>query len=104
MNLINCTHIEYLKKTRTIETIEVKSKAGRKIIYIYNHEGIHYSCFESIQELVHFFNGKFEAPLSFDDEMELDSYLKEIDLNSSQKKEITKQTITPKNRKKTPCL
>lgn len=80
MNRINCTQIEYLTNSTTVETIELRSEYGRKVVYVYNYGGIRYNYFDSIQELMSFFKDEFEPTLTFDDELELDNYLESLDL------------------------
>ncbi len=70
--------IEYLRASRTIETIEVSLGRKSKIYFIYNHEGMHFRLFDSLISLIQFFEASIESKISFDNEMELDAYLEKV--------------------------
>ncbi len=55
MNKVIQLEIEYIRSSRTIETIEVSSGDKAKIYYIYNYEGIHFRLFGSLISLIQFF-------------------------------------------------
>ncbi len=78
MNKITPLEVEYIRSSRTIETIEVSQGDKLKILYIYNYEGIHYRLFGSLILLIQFFELGIEPYVSFDKETELDAYLEGI--------------------------
>ncbi len=78
MNKITPLEVEYIRSSRTIETIEFSQGDKFKILYIYNYEGIHYRLFGSLILLIQFFELGIEPNVSFDKETELDTYLEGI--------------------------
>jgi len=74
-NNINIIEIEYIRASRTIETIVVSDNQHEKLLYIYNYEGTSFRCFGSLLGLVQFFEEGKASGLYFDDETELDEFL-----------------------------
>jgi hypothetical protein len=75
MNTILNSHTHYLRPSRTIETLLITNGKRQKTVYVYNYEGYHFRIFFSIQQITAFFDGHFEPPASFDDELSLDDFL-----------------------------
>ena len=78
MNKITLLEVEYLRASRTIETIEVSLDSKAKIYFIYNYEGTHFRLFNSLASLIQFFESNMESKISFDKESELDAYLETV--------------------------
>lgn len=80
MNRIQLLHTEYIRPNRTIETILIYKNTLEKLLWIYNYEGIHFRVFDKKDDISNFFHSEVEPTYSFDDECELDSFLKMITL------------------------
>lgn len=78
MNKVIQIEAEYLRASRTIETIEVSFGSKVKIYFLYNYEGSHFRLFDSLISLIQFFESNIEPKLSFDKELELDAYLEKV--------------------------
>ncbi len=74
-NNINVIEIEYIRASRTIETIVVRNNQQDKLLYIYNYEGNSFRCFGSLLSLVQFFEEGKEPEVYFESETELDEFL-----------------------------
>ena len=81
MNNVTCVEVDYLRSSRTIETILLENSSKKRIVYIYNYEGWHFRVFNNIIQVLDFFDDKFEPEFSFEDEVELGKYLENLDLN-----------------------
>lgn len=75
MNKYTAIDVSYLKPSRTLETILLENKDERRIIYVYNYDGVHFSVFNFISDIILFFDDKCEPVISFESEKELDNYL-----------------------------
>jgi len=84
MNNVSQIEVFYLRSSRTIETILLESSIKKRILYVYNYEGLHFSVFNNIMEVIIFFDDKFEPEISFEDEEKLDEYLQNFDLSNQQ--------------------
>ena len=80
MNTFHAIDVSYIRPSRTIETILLKNATLEKMLYVYNFEGWYFRVFDSIGNLLGFFDGKFEPQNSFECEEELNNYLGNIDL------------------------
>ncbi len=75
MNSFTTIDISYITPSRTIETILLQNEKTKRLVYVYNYEGIHYRAFNLITDLVNFFNNQVEAEIEFESDEELDIYL-----------------------------
>ena len=80
MNTFQTVNIEYLRASRTIETVLVSKETLSKIFFIYNYEGNSYRVFENHLSLLHFFLNKGESDFYFSTEIELDVFLSNVKL------------------------
>ena len=79
MNQIKCINTDYLRPSRTIETIEISNNENIEINYIYNYEGTHFRLFKNVLEIIKFFGfHDFEPKISFRNESTMDNYLLEM--------------------------
>lgn len=81
MNTIHTINTEYLRPSRTIETILVSIGKLNKVFYLYNYEGNSFRLFESQLGLIHFFQDKSEADFHFNTDQELDFFLSSAEVN-----------------------
>lgn len=81
MNNYSQIEVNYLRPSRTIETILLENSSKKRIVYVYNYEGWHFRVFNNIIQVLDFFDDKFEPEFSFEDEAELGKYLENLDLN-----------------------
>ena len=56
MNYIKTLNTDYLRASRTIETVLVKSRKDETVVYVYNYEGYSFRVFNSTIKLINFFN------------------------------------------------
>ncbi|SFC79266.1 hypothetical protein SAMN04489722_103445 [Algibacter lectus] len=77
MNKFEALHTEYLRPSRTIETVLVTNECLSEIFFIYNYEGISFRVFKSHLDLINFFLNKSESSFHFNTEDELDIFLSE---------------------------
>lgn len=82
MNKYTALDVSYLRPSRTIETILLENGDNKRIIYVYNYEGIHFSVFNFIVDILEFFNNELEAEISFETDEELNYYLQNLDLET----------------------
>lgn len=82
MNTFKTINIEYLRASRTIETVLVAGNNLDKIYFIYNYEGNSYRVFENHLSLIHFFQDKSESDFHFSSEEELDLFLSEVKITA----------------------
>lgn len=82
MNQYTALDISYFRPSRTIETILLENGDNKRIIYVYNYEGIHFSVFNFITDILEFFNYEIEAEISFETDVELNHYLQNLDLET----------------------
>jgi len=77
MNKFEALHTEYLRPSRTIETVLVTNEYLSEIFFIYNYEGISFRVFKSHLDLINFFLNKSESNFHFNTEDELNVFLTE---------------------------
>ncbi len=83
MNSIKTINTEYLRSSRTIDTVLVTHLNTEKVFFVYNYEGISFRLFTSHVNLINFFADDFtEGDFHFEDEEELDLFLSNVDLQS----------------------
>lgn len=80
MNSFNSLDIEYLRPSRTIESVIVSNRVNSLIFFVYNYEGTSYRVFKNYFKLANFFKDKNEADYHFDTEEELDEFLSIVNL------------------------
>lgn len=78
MNTFTTINIEYLRPSRTIETVLVTMENLSKVFYVYNYEGNSFRLFESHLGLIQFFQDRSESDFHFSTEDELDRFLSSI--------------------------
>lgn len=81
MNTFKAVHTEYLKPSRTIETVLVSKENLSQVYFIYNYEGNSFSVFENHLDLILFFQDKAESDFEFRTEEALDEFLGEVDVS-----------------------
>ena len=67
MNTIQTISTEYLRASRTIETVLVTNTTTHKLFYIYNYEGWFYRVFNNLVDLINFFDDAFEPAIWFEE-------------------------------------
>ena len=82
MNTFRNINTEYLRSSRTIETVEVCNSKTKKLFYVYNYEGYSFRVFENVLDLIDFFEVNSNKYLHFDTEQELDNYFSKLILSS----------------------
>jgi hypothetical protein len=82
MNKIISISTEYLRPSRTIEILKLSDYGQSKQVYIYNHEGTHFRFFDSLIDLIQFFESGNEPQNSFSSENELDEFLENLQISS----------------------
>ena len=80
MNQLQTIKIEYLRSSRTIETVLVINRKLSEVFFVYNYEGNSFRVFENHLKLVDFFQNKCESDYHFSTEDELDDFLSEFKL------------------------
>ncbi|MDO6761062.1 hypothetical protein Q4566_12700 [Tamlana sp. 2_MG-2023] len=80
MNTFKALDVEYLRSSRTIETILVTNKNLSEIFFVYNYEGVSYRVFKTHLDLIHFFQDHTDNSIHFSTEDELDDFLSEVKL------------------------
>lgn len=82
MNIFTTISTEYLRPSRTIETVLVSMGNFSKVFFVYNYEGNSFRLFESHLGLIHFFQGKNESDFHFSTENELDLFLSSVKIKN----------------------
>ncbi|MFG6687224.1 hypothetical protein ACGK9U_11610 [Mariniflexile sp. HNIBRBA6329] len=82
MNNFQTINTDYLRASRTIETILVTKENSSKVFFIYNYEGSSFRVFETQLSLIHFFQNKTESNFHFNSEIELDHFLSKVKLST----------------------
>jgi hypothetical protein len=75
MNTFQTLNTEYLRSSRTIETVLVSNEDLSQVFFIYNYEGNHFRVFQNHLDLINFFQDKAECDFDFGTEDELDWFL-----------------------------
>lgn len=83
MNIFQAIEVVYIRPSQTIETILVETKTDSKVLYVYNYEGWHFRVFNTILDVINFFDDKFEPEIQFEDEQELEDYLANYNLEKA---------------------
>ncbi|MFB9053280.1 hypothetical protein ACFFVB_09335 [Formosa undariae] len=77
MNTYRAIKVEYLRASRTIETVLVTNGNLNEVFFIYNYEGVSFRVFKSHLDLINFFLNKSDSNFHFDTEDALDLFLTE---------------------------
>lgn len=80
MNTFKAIHVEYLRSSRTIETVLVSNQELSQVFFIYNYEGNHFRVFKNHLDLINFFQDNAECDFEFGTEEELDLFLSDVKL------------------------
>lgn len=75
MNTFTSTYIEYLRASRTIETVLVSNKCSSQVFFIYDYEGNSFRIFKNKLDLINFFEDNAECDFTFGTEDEVDGFL-----------------------------
>lgn len=77
MNIVNLLNVTYLCSSRTIETILLIKKNIKKIVFVYNYDGICFRIFESILDAYksNGGDGNVKSIAEFTRENDLDNFL-----------------------------
>ncbi|MBU2028776.1 hypothetical protein KJ761_02700 [Patescibacteria group bacterium] len=77
MNTITLLGTNYLRPNRTIESILLSNKKAKKLVFVYNYEGVHFRVFESIFDAYKSESGDTNIKLvaEFTQEKDLDNFL-----------------------------
>lgn len=86
MNKIIPITTEYITPSRTIEIFNLLRFEESKQVYVYNFEGKHFRVFESLVDLIRFFEVGKEPRASFDSESDLDEFLDRLPLGDDVRK------------------
>ena len=78
MNTFQAIHTEYLRPSRTIETVLISKGRLSQPFFIYNYEGNSFKVFENHVDLINFFQDKAKCDFEFGTDEELDCFLAEV--------------------------
>ncbi|MFT6826859.1 MAG: hypothetical protein ACI9Z3_001044 [Roseivirga sp.] len=82
MNVVKTINIDYIKPSRTIETVMVSNNQKCKILFVYNYEGTSFRVFLNHLEFINFFNDEYvKSDFHFNSDDELDKFLIFYQLN-----------------------
>jgi hypothetical protein len=81
MNKISLIEVEYIRPSRSIEVLLISKEGLSKLFFLYNYEGFHFRLFSKISEMIKFFKNEHSDFIEFEEETEIDSFLKNIELN-----------------------
>ncbi|WP_297337948.1 NUMOD1 domain-containing DNA-binding protein [Algoriphagus sp.] len=85
MNQFITLATEYLTPSSTLEILSVGRLGESKPVYVYNYEGKHFRVFESLVDLIRFFELGKEPLYSFDSEADLDAFLEQLPFNAGKR-------------------
>ncbi|MGB3607910.1 MAG: hypothetical protein WA775_06060 [Psychroserpens sp.] len=80
MNILKTISTEYLRASRTLETVLISDENISDVFFIYNYEGVSYRVFKTQWDLIDFFRDNTENYLHFKTENEVDDFLAEVKL------------------------
>jgi len=81
MNTFTSINTQYLRSSRTIETVEVCNSKTKKLFYIYNYEGYSFRIFDNVLDLIGFFEFNSNKYLHFETEQELNNFFSKLNLS-----------------------
>lgn len=79
MNTVRTINTDYLRSSRTVETLLVSNANSERVFFVYNYEGYSFRLFKSHLSLMKCFQDN-ESDFHFETEKELDLFLSNIDL------------------------
>ncbi|HEX9825561.1 MAG TPA: hypothetical protein VGA80_03105 [Flavobacteriaceae bacterium] len=82
MNTFQTIDTEYLRASRTIETVLVSKESLSKVFFIYNYQGNSFRVFENHLSLLHFFQNNSESDFHFSSDVELDAFFSNVKLSA----------------------
>ncbi|MCK0122980.1 hypothetical protein MWU76_01075 [Gelidibacter sp. F2691] len=82
MNTFKAVHTEYLRPSRTIETVLVSNQKLSQVFFVYNYEGNYFRVFKNHLDLILFFQDKAESDFEFGTEEALDYYLENLNITN----------------------
>lgn len=82
MNSYTTLNTEYIRPSRTIETVLVFKENLNQLFFVYNYEGNSYRVFENHLDLLRFFQNKKESNHHFSSENELDNFLSKVKISA----------------------
>jgi hypothetical protein len=82
MNNYRTLDINYLRSSRTVETVLVSNKKFEKLFFVYNFEGWYFRVFDSELGLTDFFMKDIESEICFEKETELDVFFQKVELHN----------------------
>ena len=82
MNTFKTINTEYIRASRTLETILVTNGHSEKVFFIYNYEGNSYRVFENHLSLIGLFREKRESDFHFISDNELDLFLSQVKISN----------------------
>lgn len=85
MNKIIPITTEYITPSRSIEILTLVRFEESKQVYVYNFEGKHFRVFESLVDLIQFFEIGKEPIASFDSESDLEEFLDQIPIGDKKR-------------------
>ncbi|WP_250161344.1 hypothetical protein [Algoriphagus algorifonticola] len=85
MNQLIPIATEYLTPSRTLEILNLVRFEKSKQVYVYNYEGTQFRVFESLVDLIRFFELGKEPLYSFDSEEDLDEFLEQLPLKEGKR-------------------
>ncbi|MFK7756004.1 MAG: hypothetical protein AB8B53_03615 [Flavobacteriales bacterium] len=80
MNTLNQVDIDYLRPSRTLETILVSNGTSQKTFFIYNYEGYSFRVFKNHLTLINFLQEKAAEDHHFSTEKQLNHFLETVSL------------------------
>ena len=80
MNTFQTINTDYIKSSRTIETVLVSKENLKKLFFIYNYEGNSFRVFTNHLDLINFFQNKAKCNFHFNSEIQLDSFLSKVNI------------------------
>ncbi|SFU01719.1 hypothetical protein SAMN04489724_3323 [Algoriphagus locisalis] len=78
MNTFIYSHTEYVRPSRTIETVYMSDGSNVRAFYIYNYEGYSFRVLEHLVSLISFFESGVAEDYHLDTEEELDCFLERV--------------------------
>lgn len=85
MNKIIPITTEYLSTSRSIEILNLVRFEDSKQVYVYNFEGKHFRVFDSLVDLIQFFEIGKEPIASFDSESDLEEFLDQMPIGDKKR-------------------
>ncbi len=81
MNTITPIATDYLRGSRTIETVLVAQERKEQVFFIYNFEGISFRVFNGQVALLQFFQNGTEPAIHYTSEAAVDAFLETVVLD-----------------------